>query len=547
MQRWRGFPRTIVTALLLLTAQGRALSSPIQQTENAALVEPLDVVVSEIAWMGTTTSSSDEWIELYNNTVTTVNLTGWTLSATDGTPTIALSGQIPPRSHFLLERTDDSTVTDVEADLIYSGGLENAGEALTLHDGATVAIDRITCDAGWFSGHDRARVPMMRVDTRSSGEEAANWTYNPRCGTATNSQGISHTCHLTVTHVGHSITLTPSFNPRFGASFTSTTPTAMEEALLTLIDGASVRVEVALYGLNRQSVIEGLIAAHNRGVDVRVVGDDEAASGTYHDGYQALIHAGLTVITDSHSAIQHNKFLIVDGEMVWTGSTNLTDTGLTLNANNAIIIQDTTLAALYHSEFDEMWQGDFHGAKTDNTAHILDHAGTRVESYFSPTDLVAFEVRDELAQADETVHFAMFFWTDELLTDMALERLEGGVAFYGVWDELGASNSSSADGALCAAGAQIGVESWNGKLHHKFAIIDVHGTDPVVILGSYNWTDSGAYDNDENTLVIHDAALAQAYHEEWQRLWSAMELSRICNPPTSFLPLILAAYPSMSP
>jgi phosphatidylserine/phosphatidylglycerophosphate/cardiolipin synthase-like enzyme len=446
-----------------------------------------------------------------------------------------------------LERTDDATVADVAADLIYSGGLENDGEGLTLHDGAAVAIDRVTCSTGWFSGHSQARVPMVRVDTRSSGEEATNWTYNPRCGTATNSMGISHTCRLTVTHVGHSIALTPSFNPHFTASLTSTSTTAMEAALLVLMDGAAAHIDVALYGLNRQSVIERLIAAQQRGVDVRVVGDDEAASTDYHDGYQSLIDAGLTVVTDSHSAIQHNKFVIIDGEIVWTGSTNLTDTGLTMNANNAIIITDTALAAIYQREFDEMWQGDFHGAKADNTAHILDYAGTRVESYFSPTDLVAFEVRDELAQAEETVHFAMFFWTDELLTAMAIERMEAGVAFYGVWDERGAGSTSSADDALCAAGARIGVESWNGTLHHKFAVIDVHGTDPTVILGSYNWTDSGAYDNDENTLIIHDAALAQAYYEEWQRLWSAMELSRICNPPTSFLPLILAIYPTQAP
>jgi hypothetical protein len=49
---------------------------------------PRDVVFSEIAWMGTTTSSNDEWIELYNNTDGAIDLTGWTLNAADGTPSI---------------------------------------------------------------------------------------------------------------------------------------------------------------------------------------------------------------------------------------------------------------------------------------------------------------------------------------------------------------------------------------------------------------------------------------------------------------------------
>jgi phosphatidylserine/phosphatidylglycerophosphate/cardiolipin synthase-like enzyme len=45
----------------------------------------------------------------------------------------------------------------------------------------------------------------------------------------------------------------------------------------------------------------------------------------------------------------------------------------------------------------------------------------------------------------------------------------------------------------------------------------------MVILGSYNWTAAGGYDNDENTLIIHDRTLARAYYAEWQRLWGTPE------------------------
>ena len=92
---------------------------------------------------------------------------------------------------------------------------------------------------------------------------------------------------------------------------------------------------------------------------------------------------------------------------------------------------------------------------------------------------------------------------------------------------------------MCAAGAQIGIENFTGKLHDKFAVIDVNGPDPTVILGSYNWTASGAYANDENTLIIHDAALAQAYYAEWQRLWGSIDLANICNPDSVYLPLVI--------
>jgi len=51
-----------------------------------------------------------------------------------------------------------------------------------------------------------------------------------------------------------------------------------------------------------------------------------------------------------------------------------------------------------------------------------------------------------------------------------------------------------------------------------------------VILGSYNWTEAGAYDNDENTLFLHDRELARAYYAEWQRLRNAVKVLFFCRP-----------------
>ncbi len=500
-----------------------------------------DVEINEVAWMGTSTSANDEWVELVNTTASPVDLTGWTLAAGDGTPSISLSGSIPAGGYFLLERTDDTTVPSVAADLIYTGALGNDGEQLFLRDDTAAVIDEVDSSAGWFSGQAEARVPMLRVDTAVSGNDPDNWTYNPRCGSATNSAGVSHTCILTETVVGVDLDYSVYFNLLApAATVTTTAQTPMETALLSLVNNASSTIDIALYGLNRLSIVNALIAAHNRGVTVRVVGDDDAAANEYSSFYQMLTDAGITIVTDSSlSQIQHNKFLVVDGTVVWTGSTNFTDTGVTLNANNSIVVTDTTLANVYTTEFEEMWAGNFHSAKIDNTAHLFNYNGTLVESYFSPTDVVAFEVWDELAQADETIHFAMFFWTDPLLTDRVIEKLGDGVDIYGMFDQLGEANGSSGDEAMCAAGAQIGIENFTGKLHDKFAVIDVNGPDPTVILGSYNWTASGAYANDENTLIIHDAALAQAYYAEWQRLWGSIDLANICNPDSVYLPLVI--------
>jgi phosphatidylserine/phosphatidylglycerophosphate/cardiolipin synthase-like enzyme len=495
---------------------------PVSATDQPAALE---VVISEIAWMGTTNSPNDEWVELFNNSDSEISLSGWSLTAADGTPSVQLMGLIPAGGYFLLERTDDDSVPGVPADQIYTGTLSDAGEDLFLHDADSNVMDRINATSGWFAGHLKGRVPMERVSSLADGSQERNWRHSPRCGTATNSAASSRICTLTLLNVGSPLDFDVHFNDLATTATEITgSRTMLEEELLALIADADTRIDAAIYGLNRQSVVEALIAAHNRGVVVRVVGDLEAATGVYSDSYAALTSAGITVITDdTASKIQHNKFLVFDGEVVWTGSTNLTDTGLTLNANNSIVIADEMLGSIYLEEFEEMWTGSFHADKTDNTTHLLDYSGTVLKSFFSPTDLVAFEVRDELADADETVHFAMFFFTDDVLSQRLMDRLEAGVEVFGVWDRLGAANAFSADEELCDAGAQVKIEDFAGKVHHKFAVIDVEGQDPTVILGSYNWTGSGSYDNDENTLIIHDRLLARRYLDEWNRLWDAIE------------------------
>ena len=70
----------------------------------------------------------------------------------------------------------------------------------------------------------------------------------------------------------------------------------------------------------------------------------------------------------------------------------------------------------------------------------------------------------------------------------------------------------------------------------------MEGDDPVVIVGSTNWTAAGAYDNDENTLIIHDRELARAYYAEWQRLWATVSPERVCKVVRVYVPVVARDY-----
>ena len=85
MRRRRAPLVTLIAVLVVLLILPRPI-----HTGPATGASALDVVISEIAWMGTTASDDDEWIELYNNTGSSIDLTGWILRATDGTPATPL-------------------------------------------------------------------------------------------------------------------------------------------------------------------------------------------------------------------------------------------------------------------------------------------------------------------------------------------------------------------------------------------------------------------------------------------------------------------------
>lgn len=137
-----------------------------------------DVIINEIAWMGTDASTADEWIELYNTTDSEIDLTGWTLASTDEEPTISISDTIPAHGYLLLERTDDNTVSDSLADLIYSGTLSNSGEYLQLKDETGQVIDEVDCSGGWFGGTSTPKASMERVHPETDGSDPGSWGTN---------------------------------------------------------------------------------------------------------------------------------------------------------------------------------------------------------------------------------------------------------------------------------------------------------------------------------------------------------------------------------
>ncbi len=192
---------------LLVAAVCVGLQAPARAAERMApAANPGDVVINEVAWAGHAGLTSDEWVELYNNTAITISLVGWRLYSSDGKPAITLTGEIPPLGYYLIERDDDSTVSDIPADWMGSfgsssgAGLANTGEALTLTDHLDNVIDTANGDGGgWPAGTASSGVityaTMERIDPTGPDTDT-NWASNngiTRNGLDANSNPINGT------------------------------------------------------------------------------------------------------------------------------------------------------------------------------------------------------------------------------------------------------------------------------------------------------------------------------------------------------------------
>ena len=283
--------------------------------------------------------------------------------------------------------------------------------------------------------------------------------------------------------------------------------------LVALIEKARAGVDCAFYELQLEGVVNALIAKHEAGIPVRIVSDTHYEE---RDGVQACIAAGIPVVFDKRSAFMHNKFCIVDGAYVWTGSTNITENGMYRNNNNALLIESAALAENYTSEFEEMFVKKKFGARSPKaTPHPETMVGgVRVECYFAPEDKVRRQILAELREAVATIDFMAFSFTSVEIAEAMAERMQAGVRVRGIFETRSAGSKYSRDDFLEARGAEIRLDANKYTMHHKVIIIDGE----TVITGSYNFSKSAEEKNDENVLILHDAETAEAYAREFESL-----------------------------
>lgn len=298
----------------------------------------------------------------------------------------------------------------------------------------------------------------------------------------------------------------------------------LDQVLAEAIQQARHSLDIAAFEMNSEPIVQALLEAQARGLRTRIVADDDhGLDDKSDDALRRLQAAGIPVVDDDRSGLMHNKFMILDGRSVWTGSLNYTVNSVYRNNNNVFVIESAALASAYQAEFDEMFQrGEFGARSTDDGFFTVALDEGEVSVLFAAEADEVRALTAEIERSRRSIHFMTFVFSLEALAEaMLLQAARADLNLRGVFERRGSTASWSQLPALHCAGARVRRDGNRYAMHHKVIIID----ETTVVTGSFNFSQSAAKNNDENIVIIRHAPIAGLYLDEWRRIWdSALEV-----------------------
>jgi hypothetical protein len=158
--------------------------------------------------------------------------------------------------------------------------------------------------------------------------------------------------------------------------------------------------------------------------------------------------------------------------------------------------------------------------KKNNTPHEFNIGGKRVECYFSPSDGVNSVIENTIKTAQHEAYINTMLITRDFLANAIVDRHNSGVdakVIVNSEEQCTPNGNTIVVDILTKIGADFRENGEGAILHHKTLIVDQGhpDSDPLVLTGCHNWSSSADTYNDENTLIIHDATIANIYYQEF--------------------------------
>ncbi len=292
----------------------------------------------------------------------------------------------------------------------------------------------------------------------------------------------------------------------------------LEEHVLTELGKATKTLRLAFFNIRLDAVKKLLEAKVKAGVDVQVLLDKKQQDLSYNTMYAELKALGVPVkLVENKSATEatlHDKFTIIDGARVLMGSANYSFTALNVSDETLVVTESQDLAARYQLEFDELVAG--------GNAKSAPYMNEAVRVWMGPEDSLSAKIVTALDSAKLTAVVAMFALQTKEVIDALITAKQRGVKVAIVLDSEQANDVAAlADETLSAAKVPVLLAHNTGgnqaEMHSKYLVVDHQ----LALVGSNNWTNLGAFYNDENMLWIDDAQLAARLEGNFATLLTA--------------------------
>lgn len=122
------------------------------------------VRINEVAWMGTATEATHEWIELLRTGDTPVDISGWQILNESGRVHATFpQGTLLSRPFAVAARTNADTALSLSAETRFTGSLRNTNEGIQLFTNDCFLVDEIPVSATWAAGNNTTKQTMERL------------------------------------------------------------------------------------------------------------------------------------------------------------------------------------------------------------------------------------------------------------------------------------------------------------------------------------------------------------------------------------------------
>ncbi len=275
--------------------------------------------------------------------------------------------------------------------------------------------------------------------------------------------------------------------------------------MLSAIHGASRSIHLVMFGLSDRAILSALSKKISEEVKTTVYYDTGGSVKVYKYLGGGDIHP------IKNAGLMHQKILVLDDQMVFIGSANMTSASLRMHDNLVIGMVSRNVAKFLKE----------HEPYTPGYLHTM-VGGQDLELWLlpDPRGHALTELRKQIRNAQRSIQIALFTLTHPGLIEEVIDAYNRGVKVTIVVDmQSGMGASSKAVERLKKADVPVYLSQGVQLLHHKFIYID----EKTLVTGSANWTKAAFYKNSDCILALHN--LNSDQKRFMSHLWRQIETS----------------------